>query len=122
MTTTTASTTENLALFLVTMDWGACSDEGDYSTTVWAKDEQDALQQVAAEMADSCKFTGTDDECDKQRRAFIRRRLSGSAECTRISLALDPTIEELMKGPSGEWTPEAKADFETIKSLIAKYQ
>lgn len=65
-----------LELFNVTLDWEQGDDEqGDYATATWALDEDDAIRQVAEEMADSGEVHH---ETDADRTAYIQRVIAGA--------------------------------------------
>ena len=70
-----------LELFCVTLDWQPGDDEqGDYSVSVWAVDEDDAIRQVAEEMADSGEKSF---ETEAERVAYIQCVIDGAGQSTR---------------------------------------
>ncbi|AZG12123.1 MULTISPECIES: hypothetical protein [Cupriavidus] len=67
-----------LELFCVTLDWQPGDDEqGDYSVSVWAVDEDDAIRQVAEEMADSGEKSF---ETEAERVAYIQCVIDGAGQ------------------------------------------
>lgn len=112
---------KKLKLFSVLLDWAAPgSDEGDYSTWVWAENDDEAVRLVANEMADSDeKEFDTDDERDEYADSVICN--AGPYAASEVTATIGPELEMLLKGPEGEWTPETQCDFDSIKSVLAKY-
>ena len=110
-----------LKLFSVTLDWGAPgSDEGDYANWVWAENADNAIEQIANEMANSGeKFFDTIEDKEEYVSSLVRRASPHAA--VDVNAHIVPEIEILLKGPSGNWSSKAREDFETIKSILAQY-
>lgn len=102
-------------LFKVTLDWN--DDAEDFSTytgTRWAKDQAAAIRSVAAEMAN-------DLECDgKERREYIAGRAAG-AVVDDVACSVKSDIHDLLAGPGGTLTVEAKRAKRVIFDLLAAY-
>lgn len=65
-------------LYNVTLDWEPGDDEqGDYGTSVWARNEDEAIRLVAEEMADSSEVEHDD---DADRAAYIERVIEGAGQ------------------------------------------
>jgi hypothetical protein len=110
-----------LKLFSVTLNWSPSGDnEGDYATYVWAKNEDEAIRMAAEEMADSDEKCFDDSE-DREEYVDSLVRNASIYAAIEVSLRVNAEIETLMKGSTGTWNPEAKADFETLKSIFARY-
>lgn len=110
-----------LFLFEVTLDWNSSnSEEGDYSANVWARDEDHAVRLLAEEMADHKHSYCTTDE---ERARFVERRVENAASHAAIRVASSVLTDcaDLLKGPTGEMTAEAAADFATISAILKKY-
>lgn len=84
---------QNLTPFNVTLPWNVNNDdEGDYRTTTWAATEDDAVQQVAEEMADSgAKQFDTEEE----RRSYIRALTQDGGTVTTVAGDLEYNLREL---------------------------
>ena len=112
---------EQLFLFEVTLEWNSSnSDEGDYSTNVWARDEEHAVRLLAEDMAHHKHSYCTTDE---ERERFIERRVENAASHAAIRVASNvlSDCEDLLKGPTEELTAEAAADFAAISAILKKY-
>lgn len=65
-------------LFCVTLEWQSGDrGQGDYSVSVWAVDEDDAIRQVAEEMADSGEMSF---ETDAERAEYIQGVIDGAGQ------------------------------------------
>lgn len=110
-----------LRLFSVTLFWGAPdSDEGDYTTWVWATDHDAAIRQVAEEMADSNEKSF---DSDAGRAEYVEEVIQNAGACAAIQVTdrIRPEIELLMKGPNDQWSPRALRDFDQIKKILARH-
>lgn len=69
---------ERLELFNVTLDWEPGDDEqGDYSTSVWAINSDDAIRRVAEEMADSGQLSHGSAQ---ERGSYIESVVAGASQ------------------------------------------
>lgn len=110
-----------LFLFEVTLDWNSSrSDEGDYSSNVWARDEDHAVRLLAEEMADHPDSYCTTDE---DRKRFIERRVENASHHAAIRVASTVLTDcvDLLNGPTGEMTADAAADYVTLSAILKKY-
>lgn len=110
-----------LRLFCVILDWNPDNaEEGDYSDSVWAKDEDEAIALIAEEMADS----GEEEfDTEAKRQEFIDGIIAGAGlyAATLVANDLPRSIEMLLAGPSSEMTPRAKKDYAKVMGILAKY-
>lgn len=86
-----------LQLFNVTLDWEPGDDEqGDYATSVWAVDEDDAIRRVAEEMADSGEV---EHDTNEERAAYIERVIEGAGQyaAERVQDALIRDLGNFLK-------------------------
>lgn len=115
-----AISSEKPKLYSVTLSWGASSsDEGTYSTHVWAANEVTAQRFVAEEMADN---SGTAFSSAAAREAYITARISSADYSPRlVADRLHADLTELLKGPTGNLSEQAKADLDTIQVMLNKY-
>ncbi len=61
-------------LYNVTLAWGWDRNEGNYTTSVWAESESEAIRLTAEEMADNGSVTF---DSKKERREWIKERTCG---------------------------------------------
>ena len=89
-----SSANDGNQLFKVTLDWGQSVEDGDYCTSVWAADADQAIRFVAEEMADS-----RNDMNDAKRAAFIERRIEGARKGAAVLVKDDIVgdIETILK-------------------------
>lgn len=116
-------TLDNAPLFLfeVTLDWNSSrSDEGDYSSNVWARDEAHAISLLAEEMAEHPHSYCTTDE---DRKRFVERRVENASNHAAIRVASNVLTDcvDMLNGPTGEMTADAAADYATISAILKKY-
>ena len=129
MTTPTFPPTQNieaeqqapLQLFSVELDWNPSNDEeGTYASQVWAKDEDDAIRELATEMAEH-----SDSGCETQeaRDKFIQRTIESADPyaAVRVSDEIVSGLTGLLKGPTGEMTDESQKDLDAIMGVLGKY-
>lgn len=83
-------------LYNVTLDWEPGDDEqGDYATSVWALNEDEAIRLVAEEMADSSEV---EHENDADRAAYIERVIEGAGQFAAelVADAVDRDLANLL--------------------------
>ncbi|WP_425952944.1 hypothetical protein [Ralstonia pseudosolanacearum] len=86
-----------LQLFNVTLDWEPGDEEqGDYATSVWAVDSDDAIRRVAEEMANSGEVCFDSDEL---RSEYIERVVNGAGQFAAelVKDSLDYDLGNLLK-------------------------
>ena len=108
-------------LFCVTLDWNPSnSEEGDYQSNIWARDEEEAIRNIAEEMADSGDVTF---ESDADRTAFIKTLIDGAGPYSAVEVASGvlSDVHELMTAGADGLSPEAVADFKAVAAILAKY-
>jgi hypothetical protein len=110
-----------LKLFIVTLAWNPLdSGEGDYCDTVWAVDEDDAVKQLAEEMAQH-EDSGAETAADREK--FIANAIENASNYAALCVAsqIASHLRELMAGPGRVLGEEALADLASIKGVMAKY-
>lgn len=112
---------KKLTLFRVTLDWQQNDPEqGDYCTSVWAKDDDEAIRLVAEEMADH-----PDAGCDtkKERADFAAARIAeaGPYGTESVAAGLLRNIETLIAGPDRNMTKPGRQDYALIETILKKY-
>lgn len=120
------NTTKTLKLFSVTVPWNPeNADDGDYSTRLWAHGHDEALQAVAQEVAEATE-SGFDPEDTEGINAFAKTIVDAvtpyiSSQVVIVGENLTNDVYDLLQGADCVMTPEAQADFDQIKALLAKY-
>ena len=114
--------TELLTLYSVTLFWGAPdSDEGDYCNSTWATSREQAIRNIAEEMADCGR---REFETEAERLAYIESLIADAGPYVAEAV-MDRTqrdLELLLKGPNGKMSAQSQEDFEAICKILAKYQ
>jgi hypothetical protein len=90
-----------LNLFNVTLDWEPGDNEqGDYATSVWAVDHDDAIRRVAEEMADSGEVQH---DSSTERAEYIERVIRGAGQyaASLVEDTLSNDLENLLKDRPG---------------------
>lgn len=108
-------------LFCVTLDWNPSnSEEGDYQSNTWAPTEEEAIRNIAEEMADSGQVT-FDSEAD--RIEFIKALIDGAGpySAAEVSSSLLSDVHELMTAGEDDLSPAAMEDFKAVAEILAKY-
>lgn len=109
-----------LTLYTVTLPWHPRQPEiGTYGTSVWAADTDDAVMQVALEMAD---YECGQDATEEVKRSWAEGLVENAGSAQTIVMRIIDTVEEdlrtLIGGPSGEFGPEEQAKFDQVMDLL----
>ncbi len=115
------ASSQPLKLFVVTLAWNPLdSGEGDYCDTVWAVDEDDAVKQLAEEMAQH-QDSGTETEADRAK--FVANAIDNASNYAALCVASQTAshLRDLMAGPGRVLGEEALADLASIRNVMAKY-
>ncbi len=115
--------TERLQLFEVTLPWNPDDpDEGDYQTSVWARDADHAIRLAAEEMSQENEANIPEDDAEAQQE-FVDNLVEQAGDYAAVSIAdkMSGTLRDLMAGPTGELSPQAAADLDTVLGVLAKY-
>lgn len=110
-----------LKLFVVTLAWNPRdSGEGDYCDTIWAENDDQAVQLLAEEMANHPN-SGT--ETAKDRARFVANAIEQASNHAALCVASQTAshLRDLFAGPGRVLGEEAIADLATIRSVLAKY-
>ena len=107
-----------MKLYRVTLDWQQGDPEqGDYCTTVWATDDDEAIRLVAEEMADQLKH-----DSDKAHEMWVTDRIEdGNGAIEDVAAGLLDTIKTLMAGPGGIMNTPTYQGYEQIVAILAQY-
>ena len=114
--------TEQLTLYSVTLFWGARdSDEGDYCNSTWANSREQAIRNIAEEMADS---GGKEFETEAERLAYVESLITkaGPYAAEAVMDRTQHDLEMLLRGPNEKMSTQSQEDFEAICAILAKYQ
>ena len=122
-------TTQNLNLFSVLLDWNSNNrSEGDYKSTAWAINEDEAVRFVAEEMADSSDGVHRDDyksdaEFNEARKEFVEGIVenAGIYAATKVSTSVIENLKELMTGASNQMSERANGDYQTILTILESH-
>lgn len=111
---------DKLRLFTVTLPWSDDAEEGDYATSKWATNADHAIRTVAEEMGNSGEMV-FDSASDKN--AWIEATIkSAGASCAEDAADVATGyLEQLLSGPDGELSDQAKADLAQAAAILAKY-
>lgn len=114
--------TSKLMPFAVTLVWNPSnSGDGDYSTNTWALNHDEAILNVAEEMADH-QDSGIEEGDEAGRAAFIQgivRNVGGYA--IKLGDTISSDLQVILAGPSGEMSAQAREDHEQIMAILAQY-
>lgn len=122
MTHTPATSVATLTLFAVTALWNPDNtEEGSYSNSFWALNEEEAERMLFEEMADtSCSGCLTDED----RKEYVENRLNNGNNCTDVvdvRQQLDRDLTSLLGGPTQEFSAAKQASLDLIKAELAKH-
>lgn len=105
-------------LFRVTLDWNSNDrEEGDYCTTVWAKDADDAILATAILMTED-----RTDDTRAERKAFINGLVDAAGPYAAVDVAagLQDTLRELLAGPRNVMSKATGEAYTDIITLLVK--
>lgn len=112
-----------LQLFTVTLDWNASdSSQGDYQVNSWALNPDQAILNVAEEMADH-EDSGLEENDEEGRAEFINSIVenAGPYAVTTVANVVLSNVHDLLAGPTCTLEGEAAKDYEAIKTILMKY-
>jgi len=116
-----AGVSEPMRLFVVTLDWNPeDSSEGDYSDTIWAKDEAEAIRALAEEMS---QHNDCSADSDEDRAKFVENAIEKASTYAASCVASDTSahLRDLMAGPGRVMSETALQDLAAVKDVLAKY-
>lgn len=101
MTQTDAN--NGLTLFTVLLPWNPNdADEGTYETSVWALDVDDAVMQVALDMAEAAQRSGTRETWRQWAEDLVERAGTAQTVVMRVADTLEQSLRTFLSGPSGD--------------------
>lgn len=118
MTQTTAN--DELTLYTVLLPWNPNdADEGTYETSVWAVDVDDAVMQVALDMAEAAQKFGTKEERRQWAEGLVERAGTAQTVVMRVADTLEQSLRTFLSGPGGD-APGVEEKLHEIMSILGQ--